>query len=245
MQTEETPVMQANGSRGVTASAVELSGIARRFGRRWALRGVSLRVAPGEVVAVVGNNGSGKTTLLRVIATALRPTRGAGRIYGYDLLHDASRIRELVGLLGHAPGVYSDLTAAENLNFAMRMAGLEPDRKAVAAALAEVGLGREAAERVRSFSAGMQRRLALARLLLRRPRLLLLDEPYASFDVDGIERLNGFLAACKAAGHSAIVATHDLSRASAVVDTVLELSGGCAVVPSNALAVAVGEGRGG
>ncbi|HEX7051033.1 MAG TPA: heme ABC exporter ATP-binding protein CcmA [Longimicrobiales bacterium] len=206
--------------------AVEVEGIARRFGHRWALRGISLRVEPGEVVALVGHNGSGKTTLLRVIATALRPTRGDGRVFGYDLRRDAARVREHVGLLGHAPGVYGDLTAAENLRFAARMAGLAADDRAIAHALERVGLAREADVRARGFSAGMRRRLALARIVLRRPRLLLLDEPYASLDDDGVARVDAILAELKSAGHAALVATHGDPHARGVVDRVLSLAGG-------------------
>ncbi len=148
-------------------------------------------------------------------------------MYGHDLVREADRIRELVAVLGHAPGLYGDLTARENLEFAIRMSGVRPDGREVDEALETVGLAREADEPVRTFSAGMQRRLALARvilrrprLILRRPRLILLDEPYASFDAEGVERVNALLAAHKAAGHAAIVATHDLPRAAPVVDRV-------------------------
>lgn len=185
-----------------------------------------MSVAPGEVIALLGRNGSGKTTLLRVISTALRPTRGTGKVFGYDLLQEADRIREIVGVLGHAPGLYGDLTAEENLRFAMRMSGHAPDPVMIGEALEAVGLADEADERVRGFSAGMQRRLSLARLMIRRPRLALLDEPYASFDTDGIERVNAFLADLKAAGHAVIVATHDLPKASVVADRVVEIRAG-------------------
>lgn len=220
------PMMQTNGAGAGDGAAIEVSGIARRFGHRWALRGVSLRVEPGEVAALIGHNGSGKTTLLRVISTAIRPTRGTGRIFGFDLVRDAHRIRELLGVLGHSPGLYGDLTARENLEFAQRMAGATPDRREIESSLEAVGLEREAEEFVRTFSAGMQRRLALARLILRRPRLILLDEPYAAFDADGIERVNALLARHKATGGAAIVSTHDLARAEPVVDRVWAIAQG-------------------
>ncbi|HEX7118753.1 MAG TPA: heme ABC exporter ATP-binding protein CcmA [Longimicrobiales bacterium] len=219
MTRETGPGSARNGTRdGGTTAAVAASGIARRFGHRWALRGVSLRVEPGEVAGLVGHNGSGKTTLLRVLATTLRPTRGGGEVFGFDLVRDAGRIRELVAVLGHAPGLYGDLTARENLEFALRMCGRTPDKREVDEALDTVGLAAEADELVRTFSAGMQRRLALGRVLLRRPRLILLDEPYAAFDADGIARVNEILTQHKAAGNAAIVATHDPDRAAPVVD---------------------------
>ena len=208
------------------ASAVSVQGLARRFGRRWALRGVSLEVAPGEVVALIGHNGSGKTTLLRLLATAVRPTLGGGSVFGCDLVRDADRVRALVGLLGHAPGLYQDLTASENLQFAQRMMGERADEAVVDRMLGEVGLEREGDTRVRGFSSGMQRRLALARLLLRPPSLVLLDEPFASFDVDGIERVNAFIVERSAAGAAVIIATHDPDKAADLIDRTVRLEDG-------------------
>ena len=202
--------MQGDGT------ALAVSGLARRFGRRWVLRGVDLEAGPGEIVALTGRNGSGKTTLLRICATALRPTRGTARIFGHDVVKDAGEVREHVGLLGHAAGLYDDLTALENLSFAQRMAGVAPELTQLRLILEDVGLARDAESRVRGFSAGMRRRLALARLLLRPPRLLLLDEPFASFDADGILRVNRFALDVAAAGGIVLVATHDVRRGSGV-----------------------------
>lgn len=226
MRNETTPAAERLSPDGASVPAVEVSALARRFGGRWALRGVSLRVEPGEVVALLGHNGSGKTTLLRLIATSLRPTRGEGRVFGYDLVQESAAVREAVGVLGHSPALYGDLTATENLRFAQRMYGLPADPAPIRDALATVGLEREADSRVRGFSAGMQRRLALARLVLRRPRLALFDEPYASFDADGIALVNRLLADLKAAGGAALVATHDLARARPVADRVIALAAG-------------------
>lgn len=211
---------------GVRPVAVEVEGLARRFGRRWALRGVSLRVEPGEVVALAGHNGSGKTTLLRVVATLLRPTRGVVRVCGRDVVGDAAGVREHVGMMGHIPGLYDDLTAAENLRFAVRMLGRRVEAGRIAEALGAVGLEAEAGERVRGFSAGMRRRLALARLRLQGPDVLLLDEPYASFDADGVDLLNGFIRETANRGGAVMVATHDLGRGSGVVERVVVLEAG-------------------
>lgn len=232
MRTESSETMPGTGSRKGSEPAVEVADIARRFGGRWALRGVSLRVEPGEVVALLGHNGSGKTTLLRIIATLLRPTRGGGTVLGHDLVRDAAAVREYVGVLGHSPGLYGDLTARENLIFALRMAGRPADQGIVESALDEVGLAREADELVRGFSAGMQRRLALARLRLREPRVLLLDEPFASFDSDGIAMINALLARHKAGGNAAIITTHNLQRAEDVVDRTISLAHGRVVAPT-------------
>lgn len=224
----------AAGSRrgsaaGATAqpAAVELADVAQRLGHRWALRGVTLRVEPGEVVAVVGPNGSGKTTLLRVVATALTATRGSGRVFGYDLAREPDAVRERTGMLGHATGLYDDLSAAENLEFAMRMCGHSSSPAVAAGALEAVGMRQYAGELVRRLSSGMRRRIALARLLVRRPRLLLLDEPYNSFDVAGIALVDELIRQTASDGGAALVVTHDLARpAMSRYDRVVRLSAG-------------------
>ena len=194
--------------------AVELTNVAHRLGGRWALRGVSLRVEPGEVVAIVGANGSGKTTLLRVVATTLPPTRGSGRVFGHDLTRDSDTVRAITGMLGHATGLYDDLSAAENLVFALRMSGASTTDGAVERALEAVGMREHARELVRRMSSGMRRRVALARLWLRHPRLLLLDEPYNSFDAAGVEVVHALVSDTTREGGAALVVTHDLARGS-------------------------------
>lgn len=206
--------------------AVFLDGVAQRLGGVWALRGVSLSVAPGELLAITGHNGSGKTTLLRVIATLLRPTAGTGSVYGHDLVRDADVVRELTALLTHATGLYDDLTAAENLEFALRMRGEAVDRPGIEGALKRFGLGDATGTRVRSFSSGMRRRAALARLSLHPARLLLLDEPYNSLDTQGVGLVDELLESTRARGGSAIVVMHDLERGSAGFDRIVELSRG-------------------
>lgn len=205
--------------------ALALEGIARRFGRRWVLRGVDFTVPRGRVVALCGRNGSGKTTLLRILSTALAPSRGSGRVMGHDL-KDRASVRPLIGMLAHHAGLYDDLTATENLAFSLRMAGERADARQIAEALAATGLEPEAKERVRGFSAGMRRRLGLARLLLRPPALLLLDEPYASFDADGIALVNAFAARVAHEGGAVLVATHDIGRGATVLQEAVRLEAG-------------------
>ncbi len=229
---EVTAAGLAGGRSRVEAAgpaAVELAGIARRFSRRWVLRGISLRVQPGEAVGLMGRNGSGKTTLLRIISTALSPTRGTGAVFGHDLRGDGAGVREMVGVLGHAAGLYEDLTAYENLRFALRMSGLLAQRDQIRQALATVRLAHEENERVRNFSAGMRRRLGLAKLLMRPPRLLLLDEPYAAFDADGVDLVNDFVLETVRAGGAALISTHDLARALPVVGRVVRIVDGLIV----------------
>jgi heme ABC exporter ATP-binding subunit CcmA len=190
------------------------------------LRGVDLRLERSEVVALLGRNGSGKTTLLRIVATLLRPTRGGGTVLGHDLLRDTDAVRGQIGFLGHTNGVYPDLTAAENLEFTLRMIGESVDAHAIGRALEVVGLSSERDTRTREFSAGMQRRLALARFRLLAPALLLLDEPYSSLDPGGAAMLTALIDDTRRRGGAAILVTHDITRARAVADALVALEDG-------------------
>ena len=202
---------------------MELASITRVFGSTPALVRVDLRVEPGEVLLVRGANGAGKSTLLRVVATALSPTYGGGRVLGHDLATERDGIRARTELLGHRTRLYEDLTAEENLVFACRMHGIDP--AGVAGALERVGLGRAAGERVRGFSQGMRQRVALARLLLRAPDLLLLDEPYAGLDDDGRGLVDREVAGARAAGRTVVLATHE-PMAAALATRSVTMDGG-------------------
>ena len=151
-------------------------------------------------------------------------------MYGHHLVRDAVEVRRHIGFLAHSAGLYEDLTASENLIFAARMLGISEE--SINAVLERVGLIHARDERVRGFSAGMQRRLALARLILGSPRLLLLDEPYNNFDPQGIELVNEVIDDARRAGGSAFVVLHDQRQGERVLDRVIELSRG-ALVGSN------------
>src|SRR5689334_8405753 len=131
------------------ALAIDASGIARRFGVTWVLRGIDLRVAGGEVVGLLGANGTGKSTFLRIVGTLLRPHAGTVRVCGHDVVKDADSVRELVAYMAHAPGLYDNLTARENLRFAAAM--LDRRDKEVDAVLERVGLIDVGNETVRAF----------------------------------------------------------------------------------------------
>jgi heme exporter protein A len=204
--------------------AIDTNDIARRFAANWVLRGVTLRVRPGEVVGLLGANGSGKSTLLRILATLVRPHAGTASVWGHDVVGDAAEVRAHVGYMAHAPGLYDDLTARENLVFAAAM--LDRDQRDVDAALERVGLAAVAAQTVRGFSSGMQRRLAIARLMLVRPRVLLLDEPYSNLDAAGLELVNALVGECVEAGAAALVVLHEVVPAEAILDRTVVLQDG-------------------
>jgi heme exporter protein A len=211
--------------------AIDTTDIARRFAANWVLRGVTLRVHPGEVVGLLGANGSGKSTLLRILATLVRPHAGTASVWGHDVVNEASRVREQVGYMAHAPGLYDDLTARENLVFAAAM--LDRDQRDVDAVLERVGLLAVAAQPVRGFSSGMQRRLAIARLMLVRPRVLLLDEPYSNLDAAGLELVNALVGEWVEAGAAALVVLHEVASAEAILDrTVVLQDGRLATLPT-------------
>ena len=159
---------------------IELEGLVRRYGEREALSDVSLSLPAGQTLVVFGANGAGKTTLLRVLATLLRPHAGEVTVLDRRLPQDAWAVRGRIGLLGHEPLLYRELTARENLRFHARLHGVEEDR--VEEVLAAVGLVDRAEEPLKTLSRGMVQRAAVARATLHDPELLLLDEPWANLD---------------------------------------------------------------
>lgn len=197
--------------------AIELSGVTRVFGVVAAVVRVSLRVEPGEVVLLRGPNGAGKSTLLRLVATALSPTYGGGRVLGFDLVRQRGEIRRRAEFLGHRTRLYEDLTATENLRFACAIH--EVAATGVPAVLERVGLADTAAERVRGFSQGMRQRLAVARALLRDPELLLLDEPYAGLDAEAGAVVDQAVRDAAERGRTVVLATHDPTRAALATRT--------------------------
>jgi heme exporter protein A len=209
------------------APAVEVRGLSKRYGARWALVRAGFGMAPGEVAMLAGRNGSGKSTLLRVLATALRPDMGTARVGGLDVVADRDQVRRRVGLLDHRSHLYDVLSALENLEVMARFAG-DPalDRARLMAALEEVGLAERAGDPVAGFSAGMRKRLSLARVLLKAPALALLDEPYGELDPPGFRLVDGVLDQLRRRGATVLMATHLVDRGREHCDRALVLSGG-------------------
>jgi len=185
----------------------------KTYGPTLVLDGVSFTLAPGQCLALLGPNGAGKTTLLRLLATLLRPTSGSLQVGGIDAVREPDRVRPLLGVVAHGSYVYEDLTARENLRFWETMRGGEASPARLAAALGQVELDAVADERVRTFSAGMKRRLGLARVLLAQARVLLLDEPFTGLDATAARALRTALTDHAAGGGAAVVVTHHLREA--------------------------------
>ena len=207
------------------APVVLLRAAVATTGRFPALAGVDLELGPGEVVALEGPNGAGKTSVLRACAGLLPLSSGDATVLGHDLRRDAAAVRRAVGLLGHSPALYDDLTVGENLRFALRAAGAP--RSGTGDLLARMGLGgRVAATAAGRLSAGQRRRLALAVVVGRAPRLWLLDEPHAGLDADGRRLLETVLTEALAAGASVLVASHEPEEVVPLADRVLAMGGG-------------------
>ncbi len=222
---------------------IHVAGLRKAYGGQFVLDDVTLDVHDGEAVALLGPNGAGKTTLLRILATLVRPTRGVARVAGHDCVREAERVRADVGLVGHGTWVYDDLTALENLRFWATLGGHAADAGALRAALAAVELERVADERARTFSLGMKRRLALARLVLARPRVLLLDEPFAALDQSAGKWLEARLSAFRAAGGAVLLTTHSFGRGLGVADRVAILAGGRVMLDTPAAAMTADDLR--
>jgi heme ABC exporter ATP-binding subunit CcmA len=204
---------------------VELNDAVAVLGAFPVLAGASLTVRRGEIVLLRGPNGAGKTTLLRLCAGLIELERGSGRVLGLDLSTERWAVRHRVGLLGHANGLYADLTVTENVAFWGRTVGASDSE--IAAAVKRMGLdGRLADVQVSRLSAGQRRRTALASLVARRAELWLLDEPHAGLDATGRDELDDVLRLAARAGATIMVASHELERAGTLATRQVEVVAG-------------------
>jgi heme exporter protein A len=201
---------------------IEARGLTRNFGERAALQDVSFRLEGGQTLAVLGRNGAGKSTLLRILSTLLRPHGGEIAVLGEPLPRRAFAVRPQVGLLGHEPLLYRDLTARENLHYHARLHGTPAVR--VDELLDKVGMERRADDPVRSLSRGMVQRVAVCRAVLHDPKLLLLDEPRANLDPAAVERVEPLIG--RGNGHARVITSHDPQAAIREADLVLGLKDG-------------------
>ena len=207
-------------------AAINAVDVSKRYGRRWALARVSFSLERGASLLLTGHNGSGKTTLLRLIATALAPSHGKLEILGFDAVAGRDDVRRRTAILSHASYLYEDLTAEQNLVLLARLLAIPSPRDAAAALLDRVGLVNRTESPVRQFSAGMRKRLAIARLLLKKPELALLDEPFGELDPNGIAAMERFVAELRDGGATIVLATHLIEQGQALCKERLHLQEG-------------------
>jgi heme ABC exporter ATP-binding subunit CcmA len=217
-----------------TGYGISFEKIEKRFGALAALRGVSLEVRAGEFVALLGPNGAGKTTLLRIAALLAAPTRGS---LGFTRSSDGSAaerndVKTSIGMVGHGTLLYDELSAAENLTFYARLYSVPDAAARTAEALEDCGLGTRAGSIVRTFSRGMRQRLAIAKALLHAPRILLLDEPAAGLDRQGLQWFSGRLERLRASGTSVMMSTHARNESLDLATRVVALAGGVVAADS-------------
>jgi heme exporter protein A len=185
----------------------------KRFGMKTVLRGLDFDVQPGEFVALLGPNGAGKTTFLRILASLSRPSLGTVSVAGYRLPDQAAAVRARLGVVSHLPLLYGDLTAEENLRFFGRMYGVIDIEGRITEVLELIGLAERRRDLVRTFSRGMQQRLAIGRAVFHDPDVMLFDEPHTGLDQDASAMLDEVLRSVAAKGRTIVMTSHDLMRA--------------------------------
>lgn len=194
------------------AVMIEVRKLVKRFGLKTVLRGLDFRVEAGEFVALLGPNGAGKTTFLRILASLSRPSLGDVVIAGYHLPAQAAAVRRRLGVVSHLPLLYGDLTAEENMRFYGRMYAVQNLDQRVSEVLDLVGLSSRRRDLVRTYSRGMQQRLAIGRAVLHDPDVMLFDEPHTGLDQDASNMLDGVLRQVAATGRTVVMTSHDLAR---------------------------------
>jgi heme exporter protein A len=205
---------------------IEVRKLVKRFGSKAVLRGLDFSVEAGEFVALVGPNGAGKTTFLRILSSLAHPSLGKVSISGYTLPSQAAEVRRSLGVVSHLPLLYGDLTAEENLRFYGKMYNLPALKERIRDILEMVGLSPRAGDLVRTFSRGMQQRLAIGRAVLHDPSVLLFDEPYTGLDQEACDMLDRVLRDVTKTGRTVVMTSHDLARVQDLATRFDVLSGG-------------------
>lgn len=194
------------------ADVIEVKNLIKRFGHKQVLRKLDFSVPQGEFVALLGSNGAGKTTFLRILSSLSKPNFGEIKIAGFQLPSQAAQVRKKLGVVSHLPLLYGDLSAAENLHFFSRLYGMTSNKSRIEEILSLVGLKTRRNDLVRTFSRGMQQRLAIGRAILHDPEVLLLDEPHTGLDQDAANMLDKLLQQVAQSGRTIVMTSHDFPR---------------------------------
>jgi heme ABC exporter ATP-binding subunit CcmA len=222
---------------------IEVRALTKRFGYKKVLKEVDLSLKRGESLALFGPNGAGKTTLIRILSSLVRPTSGEALVAGYDARNEGQDLRRIIGVISHNTFLYDNLTAFENLKFYGRMYDVKGLKERIEEVLELVELKERMHERVLTFSRGMQQRLSVARMILHEPAILLLDEPYAGLDQNGIETLKGLLGGFREGGKTTIMTSHDLERGLEMCSRVAILHSGVIVYNEEISSIVRGDFR--
>jgi heme ABC exporter ATP-binding subunit CcmA len=212
-------------------------GVTKSFENIQALRGIDLRVKKGEFLTIFGPNGAGKTTLIKLLATLTKPTSGKVSIANYDIKKDPDKVRALIGVISHEPYLYGNLSALENITFFASLYGISQARKKAIEVIKQIGLETRMYDLVRTFSRGMQQRLAVARAIVHEPKILLLDEPYTGLDQDGARIFGEMLRWLKTQGRTIVMTTHNFLEGIEMSDRVAILGGGKIVYENEAKSI--------
>lgn len=194
-------------------TAISCQDLSKSYGHYQVLQGINLTIQEGECFSLFGPNGAGKTTLLKILATLHRPSEGSYEILGLDGLKNKEEIRANIMFLGHGAHLYDDLDAKENLKFALALRGQTTTDHEMKQALDRVGIGAFAEMKVRNYSAGMKKRLALAKTMLAKPKVLLLDEPFTALDTAGTEIMREYIRERLSEQGAVMMSTHDHDKA--------------------------------
>ena len=209
-------------------------GVTKSFGNIQALRGVDLKIKKGEFVTVFGPNGAGKTTLIKLLATLTKPTSGKVIIANHDIKKEPDKVRALIGAISHDPYLYGNLSALENIGFFASLYGISQPKEKAIQVIKQVGLESRMHDLVRTFSRGMQQRLAVARAIVHGPKILLLDEPYTGLDQHGAKIFGELLKWLKRENRTIVMTTHNLPEGLEISDRIAILDVGKIVYESDA-----------
>ena len=207
-------------------NAIQVNRLSKAYGFYRIFEDLSFAIDRGECFALFGPNGAGKTTLLRILATLQAPSSGQFTIFGHDGVSQKDTVRETLMFIAHGSHLYDELSAIENLQFTLALRGHAPDLSNMKRALEQVGIGAFGHLKIRQFSAGMKKRLALAKVLIGQPQLLLLDEPYTALDESGITMTNQLIQKTLERDGTVFMTTHDREKAAQIATQGGTLQGG-------------------
>ena len=217
---------------------IHVHDVTKNFGSMTVLDNVNFSVKGGEFLTIVGPNGAGKTTLIKIMATLVNATGGTVEIGGFNVKKSPEKVRGIIGVISHNTYLYNELTAGENLKFFGKMYAIPESDMRVDEVLGDTGLSKRKHDRVGTFSRGMKQRLSIARAILHKPSVLLLDEPYTGLDQQASASLESVLNSLTGSGITTIMISHDLKRGLALADQVMIMASGTAIYHAPASEIA-------